>query len=150
MYEVIPVKATKVSLFGEIVSRFTVAGCCYIDLWPIGRPFLLVMSPSLAAQATQEIPEIAESRPAELQDFFKPLCGGMNLFDLPAAQWKPWRAIFNKGFGPDTVSILIPEMISQSIRYRDVLLDHARRGDLFQLDRVTLRFAMDFIGRAAL
>lgn len=150
MYEFVPEKATKVTLFGEIVSRFTKTGCCYIDLWPISRPFLLVMSPSLATQTTSDIQPIAENRPKELQDFFYPICGGTNLFDLPAAQWRPWRNIFNKGFSPDTISILIPEMVSQCVRYRDILLQHAQKGDLFQLDEVTLRFAMDFIGHAAL
>ena len=149
MYEVVPKQATKVLLFGEIVHQAKTQ-CCYVDLWPFSRPFFLVRSPHLAAQACQNIAQIAENRPPELQDFFKPLAGGLNLFDLPATPWRHWRAVFNKGFSNETISVLIPEMVSQSVRYRDILLGYAQRSELFQLDPITLRFAIDFIGQASL
>ena len=110
----------------------------------------MIMSPDLAIQATQTSPEIASERPTRLDQFFRPLAGGPNLFDLPEKKWKPWRAVFNKGFSADHLSSLIPGMVEEALKYRDTLKKLALKGDLFQLDPITLRFTMDFIGRTVL
>ncbi|KAI9674935.1 MAG: hypothetical protein M1822_008997 [Bathelium mastoideum] len=44
----------------------------------------------------------------------------------------------------------IPYMVEETIKYKDVLASHAEKNELVQLDKVTLRFAMDFIGQTAL
>ena len=125
-------------------------GACYIDLWPLGRPFLLVMNPMLAAQACQTMADVPYERPPELQDWFKPLAGGPNLFDLPGKPWKYWRGVFNRGFSAETVMDLVPGMVQDTMKYRDTLVKLAHKGDVFQLDSITLRFTLDFIGRATL
>lgn len=151
MLKNMPKTAHKTLMFSDIVRNFfPQKGCCYLDLWPFSYPFLMVMSPSLATQATQTSAPIACERPPRLDDFFKPLAGGPNLFDLPEKDWKSWRAIFNKGFSPDTLTSFVPGMVDETKKYRKTLMRFAQSGELFQLDSVTLRFTIDFIGRTVL
>ena len=147
MFPPMPRKAHKILLFGDILRTvFAQEGCCYLDLWPFSYPLLLVVSPSLASQATQNCSLVACERPAKLKSFFKPLAGGPNLFDLPEKDWKPWRTIFNKGFNSDNLKSFVPGMVEETRKYRATLTKFAESGELFQLDSVTLRFTIDFIG----
>ena len=146
-----PPNGHKTLMFGDVIRKwFTKQGCCYLDLWPVSYPFLMIMSPDLATQATQTIPQIAFERPPRLDEFFKPIAGGPNLFDMPEKKWKHWRAVFNKGFSTEVLSSLIPGMIEATETYCDILRDLASKGELFQLDPVTLRFTLDFIGKTVM
>lgn len=110
----------------------------------------MVMSPNLANQATQTAAAIACERPPRLDKFFKPLVGGPNLFDLPEKAWRPWRAIFNKAFSSDKLFSIVPSMVEETLKYRDTLMCFAQEERLLQLDLITLRFTIDFIGRTVL
>ncbi|KAI4273520.1 MAG: hypothetical protein LQ337_004571 [Flavoplaca oasis] len=107
------------------------------------------MSPTLATQATQTS-DIACERPPRLDEFFKPLAGGPNLFDLPENEWKAWRLVFNKGFSLDNLASFVPGMVEETLQYRHTLKRYAKSGELVRLDFVTLRFTIDFIGRTVL
>ena len=94
----------KTLMFADILrDNFKEEGCCYIDLWPVSYPCLLVMDPIMASQACQTAKKMRKERPEVLPVFFKPVAGGLNLFDLPGDEWKPRRAIFNKGFSTETL-----------------------------------------------
>ena len=151
MLKSMPRKAHKTLLFGDIMRNFFAReGCYYLDLWPFSYPFLMVVSPSIASQATHTCTPIACERPAKLEAFFKPLAGGPNLFDLPEKDWKPWRTIFNKGFSSDNLHSFVPGMVEETQKYRATLTKLVESGELFHLDSVTLRFTIDFIGRTVL
>ena len=85
-----------------------------------------------------------------LRRFFKPIAGGPNLFDLPEKEWKPWRAIFSKGFGSDYILSLVPGMVKETSIYCETLRSLARKGDMFFLDPTTLRLTLDLVGRTVL
>jgi cytochrome P450 len=147
----LPRDVHKTFLFGEVCRRyFPQQGACYIDLWPFASPFLLVTSPALAAQATQTNMALALERPRELRRWLRPLAGGVSLFDMSADEWRPWRAVFNKGFASAHVLSLVPGMVDECLVYRQKLRQHARDKAMFFLDPLTLRLTMDFIGRTVL
>ena len=147
----LPADAHKMLVFGEILHRFfPQRGLYYIDLWPFSEPFLIVMKPTIAIQATQTNLKVATERPPALSAWFLPLAGGPNLFDLPGKDWKPWRAVFNKGFSADHLLSLVPNMVEEILVYRETLQQHAQRGTMFCLDPITLRLMMDLIGRTVL
>ncbi len=138
-------------LFGEICRRyFPEKGLCYIDLWPVAMPFLLVTSPNLATQATQTNHALAMERPPELRRWLKPLTGGPNLFDMAERDWKPWRGIFNKAFASDHLLSLVPGMVEECLVYRAKLRQYALDKSMFYLDPLTLRLTMDLIGQTVL
>ncbi|KAI9885080.1 MAG: Nucleolar protein 58 [Watsoniomyces obsoletus] len=146
-----PKGAHKNLSFAEITRRFSgESEILYLDLWPLGEPFLVVTSPMMAQQATQTNSSLAFERPVELLPWFRPIAGGPNLFDLPGKDWRPWRAVFNKGFSAEHLLSLVPNMVQETLVYRETLRRHARERNLFHLDPTTLRYTMDLIGRTVL
>jgi cytochrome P450 len=138
-------------VFGEIGRRwFSKEGAYYIDLWPFSEPLLVVLSGVLATQATQTLTRIATQKPHQLRAWFRPITGGPNLVEMPEAEWRPWRAVFNKGFSAVHVQSLVPGMVDEARVYCDILRRHARAGGMFSLDAITMRFIMDLIGRTVL
>ncbi len=135
----------------EICRRyFPEQGICYLDMWPLNDTLILVSSPALAQQATQTNPAIAAERPPAVGDYIRPIAGGPNLFDMPEKEWKPWRAVVNKSFGAAHVFALVPSIVDECLVFRDTLLEHARRGDIFALNPVARRLTLDFVGHLIL
>ena len=132
------------------LENFQEGGVFYLDMWPINPMFLAVFSPKAAISVTKTNPHICSQRPLELLDFFKPIAGGPTLFDMPESEWKVWRGVFNKGFNTKHYSSLVPGMVKQTLVFRETLREHARQGDNFYLDPVTLRFMIDMIGKTIL
>lgn len=138
-------------MFGDIARKhFYSEGVFYLDLWPMSGLFLTVVSPTTAISVTQMNPNLSSERPALLRRFFMPITGGSNLFDLPEKEWKPWRAVFSKGFNNDHILSLVPGIVKETLVYAENLRSLARKGEMFYLDTTTLRFTMDMIGRTIL
>ena len=148
--DTIPKDAHYQLAFGNIARQhFAREGLFYIDLWPLSGLYLAVVSPRAATQAAQTS-SLAYDRPALLKRYFKPIAGGTNLFDLPEQEWRPWRAVFNKGFSTDHVLSLVPGMVKTTSVWIDRLRVIALKGNIFHLDPMTLRFTIDMIGKTIL
>jgi cytochrome P450 len=138
-------------IFDDIyLENFQKEGIFYLDAWPMSGLFLAVISPNAAITATQPSQKLALNRPKLLPRFFKPITGGPNLFDMREPEWRPWRAAFIKGFNTEHFLSLIPSMVKETLVYRDTLRELARNGKKFDLDTITLRFTMDFMGQTIL
>ena len=85
-----------------------------------------------------------------LKRFFKPIAGGSNLFDMAEREWRPWRAVFSKGFSTEQVTSLVPHVLRETEVYKEKLRDLVRKKEMFYLDLVTLRFMSDVMGRTIL
>ncbi|CAG8974274.1 hypothetical protein HYALB_00008970 [Hymenoscyphus albidus] len=73
-------------MFSDIYQEsFQDTGVFYLDIWPLSPMFLAVFSPKTAIIATQTNTGIASRKPDLLPRFFKPIAGGLNLFNLPKA-----------------------------------------------------------------
>ena len=138
-------------MFADIArEHFQSEGLYYIDLWPASGLMMIVTSPSVATQVAQTNTKICYERAFMLRRFFKPIAGGPNLFDMAEKEWKPWRAMFSKGFSPEQVSNLVPHVLKETEVYKERLRGLARREEMFHLDLVTLRFTIDVIGQTIL
>ncbi len=147
----LPPGATANYGFIELSQRYYAKqGIMYFDLWPVGSRLIVVTSPALARQATQTNPLLAAQRPAGLRHFFRPLTGGLSLFDMPERDWKPWRALVNKSFGPSYFLALAPRLVEETLVFCDILRQHANKNELFSLSAATRRLAMDLVGHSAL
>ncbi|KAF7868680.1 hypothetical protein EAF04_005210 [Stromatinia cepivora] len=100
---------------------FESTGVYYMDLWPMTGLFMCIHSPTTAISVTQTNPLISMRKVDLLPRFFKPIIGGLCLFDMPEDEWKPWRAVFSKGFNNEHFQKLGPG-------------EHAQKGDMFYLD----------------
>ncbi|KAJ4347925.1 uncharacterized protein N0V89_009297 [Didymosphaeria variabile] len=129
-------------------EKFASEGAFYMDLWPMSGLFLTVTSPKVATEITQTNPKLTSDRPQLLRRFLKPITGGLTIFDLDEKDWKPWRAVFNKGFHSERMYGLVPNMVEEVQVFAGALRDHAARDQLCFLDPITLRFTIDMIGRS--
>jgi cytochrome P450 len=143
-----PSDALKVYAFGEINRRFAKGGACYLDLWPFAESFLIITSPHLANQVIS--PPIALNKPDALRKWTWSISGGISLFDAPAEQWKPLRALFSRGFSANHQMNLVPSMVEETQVHCETLRQHAKTGDMFYLDPTNLRCVLDIIGRTLL
>ena len=138
-------------MFADIAhEHFQSEGLFYVDLWPASGMMMIVTSPFVAAQITQTNTTICCERASMLKRFFKPIAGGPNLFDMAEREWRPWRAVFSKGFNTEQVTSLVPHVLRETEVYKKTLTNLARKKEMFYLDLVTLRFMSDVMGRTIL
>lgn len=119
----------------------------YLDTWPFSPPCLIVISPDLASQFTQDksLPKFKGVR-----KFLKPLTGKKDLVTMEGHEWKQWRSSFNPGFSASNITSMIPDMVKEIRTYKDIIREHAIAGDIFPLEAPTLLMSMDIIGRIVL
>ncbi|ORX96642.1 cytochrome P450 [Clohesyomyces aquaticus] len=118
-----------------------------LDLWPFFKPLMVVTSPEIAIQACQgyDLP-----KPDSLKTFFAPISGGEGMFVSNGSEWKRHRALFNPGFSAKAILEHIPRIIQEAEAYIDIIRDHAEKGDIFFLDKLTCSYMMDVIGAVTL
>ena len=115
----------------------------YLDIWPVGKPYLMVIHPYLLYQLTQ-----ANQLPKDtgLQTFLKPLAGRQNLVTMEGPAWKRWRSIFNPGFSASHISSLVPGMVEKIEIFKEKVQEHANTGEMFFLEEMALNLTIDIIG----
>ena len=149
--DALPKNAHYQYMFADIAhEHFQSEGLFYVDLWPASGVMIIVTSAVVAAQAAQTNTKICYERAFILKRFFKPIAGGPNLFDMAEREWRPWRAIFAKGFSTEHVTSLVPHVLKETKVYKESLRSLARKEEMFYLDLVTLRFMSDVMGRTIL
>ncbi|KAL8669554.1 MAG: hypothetical protein Q9168_005862 [Polycauliona sp. 1 TL-2023] len=119
----------------------------YVDLWPVADPFLVIADPAAAAQIT--IQNSLEKH-SDVKDFVYPLIGEKNLVTLEGKEWKMWRGIFSPGFASGHLMSLVGGMVSDTVRFTEILSEHAAKDELFELEKAATRLTVDIIGNVVL
>ncbi|KAL8735163.1 MAG: hypothetical protein Q9166_001039 [cf. Caloplaca sp. 2 TL-2023] len=119
----------------------------YIDLWPVAAPMLIILDPAAAAQVT--IHNSLRKHP-QIQDYVYPLLGKKNLVTLEGKEWKMWRGIFNPGFASGHLMSLVAGMVSDTVRFTEILSDYAAKEKVFELEDAATRLTVDIIGNVVL
>ena len=115
----------------------------YLDFWPLSAPILVVTSPLLASQLTQEF---NPPKPNNIEAAFVYLCGGPNLFTMQDVPWKIWRSIFSPGFSSANMLEQTAKIVEQCHIFCSKIRQCAREGEMFYLEEYTLRLTLDVIG----
>lgn len=109
---------------------------------------MVISSPSLAIQATQELDL---PKPFDLDRFFRPFAGGTDtLFTLNGTEWKRSHAIFKPGFSASFILSQTHNIVRETADLVEIFKDHATKGDIFLLDDLLGYFMMDIIGAVIL
>ena len=69
---------------------------------------------------------------------------------MDGPEWKYWRNIFNPGFSASHLISLVPDIVRETTVFCELLQDHAREQDTFQMKDLTDNLAMDIIGKVVL
>ncbi|MCJ1379525.1 hypothetical protein MMC17_002626 [Xylographa soralifera] len=119
----------------------------YIDLWPFGLPMLLVGTPDIAGQFTQEhsLPKLEG-----LRVYVQPLAGDKNLLTMEGNEWKTWRGIYNPGFAAGHLMTLVPGIVEDALDFSATLKKYANLAGMFKLEELATRVTVDVIGRVVL
>ena len=144
----IPPDAHPTYLPGLIRQAFPDIGhVFYLDMWPFARPLLIVSSPSVVQQFTQERPL---RKAPELRTWIKPLANNQDLVSLEGQTWKKWRSVYNPGFSASHLIHLVPQIVQEVSVFCDILMERAESGTVFPLEEATVKLTMDVIGRVVL
>ena len=119
----------------------------YLDMWPFNSPLLVVSSPSIAQQFTQEHPL---RKSPQLRRFLRPLANNQDLVSLEGQSWKLWRGVYNPGFSASHLISLVPQIIEEVTVFCEVLRERAGCVAIAPLEEAVVDLTMDIIGRAVL
>lgn len=108
---------------------------------------LILLDPAAANQIT-----VQNSLPkhANTQAYVHPLIGEKNLVTLEGREWKMWRGIFNPGFASGHLMSLVGDMVSDTLRFTQILSNYAAERDVFELEEAATRLTVDIIGSVVL
>lgn len=115
----------------------------YLDLWPLSEPLLILTTPAMTSQLTQEF---NPPKPSVIEKAFARLTGDPDLFTTPDAPCKRWEAIFNSGFSPNYILQQTPKIVDECRVFCEKMRAHARENQIFPLKEDTLRLALDITG----
>ncbi|KAL4898965.1 hypothetical protein BDW74DRAFT_184242 [Aspergillus multicolor] len=135
-----PRNATLHSVMLKLSEQFP-AGMFYINMWPFSGTWLVVATPSAAAQ----IQSLNLSKPDILRNPLETITGGPSLISMHGETWKRWRALFNPGFNPNYLVRLAPLIADEVVVFCEQMRKKARDDCVFQLEPLTLRLTVDTI-----
>lgn len=122
-------------------------GIIPMDFAPFNEPITIITSPRVAAQA-QTFSH--RDKPPQVVTGLEKLCVGPNLVTMPDKEWKPWRALFSKGFSNSYMLELVPAMLNEIEVFKGLLDARARTGERFKMSELTSKLTVDVITSAAL
>lgn len=119
----------------------------YLDLWPLAPRVLVVMSPDMMHQYSQD--RYLPKHPT-VEKFLGRVVGRYNLVSMEGSLWKQWRAKFNPGFSAGQIMSSIPGIVDEVVIFRDLLRERANKNEILQLEELALNLSFDVIGRVVM
>ncbi|KAL4917406.1 cytochrome P450 [Aspergillus aurantiobrunneus] len=135
-----PPNATLHSTMLKLSQRFP-SGMFYINMWPFSGTWLIVATPSAAAQ----IQSMNLTKPDILRRPLETITGGPSLISMHGETWKQWRALFNPGFNPAYLIGLAPHIADEVAVFCEQLRRKATEAEIFLLEPLTLKLTVDTI-----
>jgi cytochrome P450 len=124
----------------------------YLDAWPfMPQAIILVISPELCAQLTQEKPQ---PRHPMFRFLLTPVTGGKDLISMDMAEHRLWRSRLNPGFSSRNLVANMPALLEESAIFAQHLKELASEDDNwgapFALYDKAVALTFDIIIRIAL
>lgn len=89
-------------------------------------------------------------KPSILCEPLNTLTGGPSLITMQGPIWKKWRTLFNPGFSAGYMMGLAPLIADEVSIFCGLLRERVKRGEMFQLEDLTLKLTIDVIGSVTL
>ena len=145
IFTTLPKHASPAYLGDQIRRRYPeLDKAFYLDLWPFAPRMLLIISPEMMHQYSQD--RYLTKHPM-LKEYLTPIVGKDNLVTMEGPMWKQWRGMFNPGFSSGQIMKLIPSIVDEVVIFRDILRERSRKNEIFRLEELTLNLTMDVIGK---
>ena len=131
----------------RLKQKYDLPNMFYLDIWPVGDPFLFVLDPAIAQQVT--VDHVTPKHPA-LGKYLSMLLGPGDMVSSHGEHWKRWRSVFNPGFAGSHLMSLVPGIVDESLIFCEKMGEHAEDGKVFRLEEEATRLTVDIIGKVAL
>lgn len=143
----LPADASPFYAFQDLVYReFADTEIFVMDYWPMYEPSLMITSPEISAQISNEFNLQRDER--ELK-YFAPVVGGPSLITMTGEDWKYWRGLFNPAFSSAHMLNLVPSIVDSVEVFCELLHESVGNGIVI-LDDMTGRLTMEIITKATL
>lgn len=143
----LPVDASPFYAFQDLVHNdFSDTEIFVMDYWPMYEPSLMITSPEISAQVSNEFNLQRDER--ELK-YFGPVVGGQSLITMTSAEWKYWRTLFNPAFSSAHMLNLVPSIVDSVEVFCELLRERVGNG-IVTLDDMAGRLTMEIITKATL
>lgn len=118
-----------------------------MDPWPFGPTMLVVTDPDMLHELT-----VKQSQPKhpEVEKFMQNFGGDSNLVSAEGSLWKKWRSAFNPGFSAAHLMTMVPVIVDECAIFSELMAEHAKKNDLFRMERAATRLTVDIIGRVVM
>jgi cytochrome P450 len=120
----------------------------YVDWWPFGPQWVFIADPDLASKYITTGQSLRKS--TLTSNYVNKLLGKDNMVSIDGPKWKMLRSIFNPGFSASHLMSLVPYMLDSTLIFVNACREKAKTNELFQLDRLATRYAIDIIGKVSM
>lgn len=145
--DLLPADASPFYAFEELVKKdFSDTEIFVMDYWPMYEPSLMITSPEISAQVSNEFNLQRDER--ELK-YFGPVVGGQSLITMTNEDWNYWRKLFNPAFSSAHMLNLVPSLVDSVEVFCELLRERVGKG-ITLLDDMTGRLTMEIITKASL
>lgn len=142
-----PKRAAPQTFMLPLKEKYGLGDYFYFDPWPFGDPILVIFDANMMNDVAVKynLP-----KHAEINKFMQHLGGPGNLVGAEGNEWKRWRSAFNPGFSASHLMTLVPLIVDQCTIFCETMDRHAKKNDVFRMERETTRLTVDIIGKVVL
>ncbi|KAH7324095.1 cytochrome P450 [Rhexocercosporidium sp. MPI-PUGE-AT-0058] len=129
-----------------LARQYELGPIYYLDLWPSFDPQVIVLDPTLAAQATQ----LKDLPKHSMYKFMEYTVGTQSIITTHGEQHRFWRKVFDAGFSSSHLASLTPMVVQRVNVFIEKLESQVKTGEVFPLLPLTKSLTLDVIGRVTM
>ena len=140
----IPPHAHPQAYLTSMAQKYRLEGLFYVDLWPVADSMVCLTSPELMNQVTvtKPLPMHKASN-----DFMAPIVGENVIAAANGPVWKKLAHSMSPAFSSSHIRSLTDLFIDETMLFRGILDDLAKKGKVFSMEETSARLIFDVIAR---
>jgi cytochrome P450 len=128
-----------------IARKYNMPGVFYLDLWPVSWGQIVVTDPDVARNLTTIRDHPKHEGEGQMID---PLIGNGNIVTSNGSQWKHLHKMLSPAFAISHITNMRPMVADEVMKFRCILDEKARSGEVFKLEDPTQHLTFDVISTA--
>lgn len=147
MTQTLPADVFPHHFWSWLKTEYNLGDVFYFDVWPMGPPTMVICDGTLAEQVT--VKHSLDKHPI-VGNYTKQHLGIENLAATNGTAWKKARATYNPGFSTKNITDFIPDIVSRTLVFRNILAKFATSGEIFELEEKAMKLTFDVVGKLVL
>jgi cytochrome P450 len=128
-------------------KEYNLGNVFYFDVWPMGPPTMIICEADMAEQVT--VKQSLDKHPI-VKEYLKQHLGVENMAAANGTVWRKARTIYNPGFATAHLMTVIPNIVEDVLIFREILVEMAESGEVFEMEATAMKLTFDVIGRLVL